>query len=122
MWSHIVPPPGNSVHPKFLFWTTIHDSKDYSHQSGPCSGASIEVFNDADNSQVLIVNLFSLIVSQVDNLVYVSGFLGTDANGTMMTGISNQTRMALENIGHVLREAQSSFANGWKDKHLMFKI
>lgn len=58
------------------------------------------------------ISLLSSQAVQVDNLVYVSGTLGMDVNGTMMTGIANQTRMALDNIGHVLREAQSGFDKG----------
>ncbi|XP_021946703.1 2-iminobutanoate/2-iminopropanoate deaminase [Folsomia candida] len=46
---------------------------------------------------------------QVDNMIYVSGNLGMDVNGTLLTGIVNQTRQAFDNIGFILGEAQSSF-------------
>lgn len=42
-------------------------------------------------------------------MIYVSGNLGMDVNGTLLTGIVNQTRQAFDNIGFILGEAQSSF-------------
>merc|ERR1711962_316452 len=47
---------------------------------------------------------------QLDNVVYLSGQIGLDP-GTMqlMDGVEDQARQALENLGQLLRLAESSF-------------
>jgi len=47
----------------------------------------------------------------VDKTLYLSGQIGMDKNGTVATGIEAQTRLALENLGHVLNASGASYNN-----------
>ncbi|CAL8145850.1 unnamed protein product [Orchesella dallaii] len=48
---------------------------------------------------------------QMNNILYVSGQLGMLPNGDLVEGFEAQTRLALENIGHILKAAGASFKN-----------
>lgn len=49
---------------------------------------------------------------QVDNILYISGNLGMTIAGDLVEGVTNQTKLALDNIGHILDAAGVSFDNG----------
>jgi len=48
----------------------------------------------------------------VNETLYVSGQLGMSCAGEMADGIEGQTRLALDNMGHILNEAGASYNNG----------
>lgn len=48
----------------------------------------------------------------MDNVLYISGQLGMKTNGDLVEGFEAQTRLALDNIGHVLKAAGATFKNG----------
>lgn len=48
----------------------------------------------------------------MNNILYVSGQLGMKTNGDLVEGFEAQTRLALDNIGHVLNAAGATFKNG----------
>lgn len=48
----------------------------------------------------------------VGDKIYVSGQVGMTLEGVLVPGIANQTRVALQYIGHILREAKSDFGYG----------
>ncbi|XP_037027473.1 2-iminobutanoate/2-iminopropanoate deaminase-like [Bradysia coprophila] len=48
---------------------------------------------------------------QVNNVLYISGTLGVTINGELVEGVTNQTKLALDNIGHVLEAAGITFDN-----------
>lgn len=48
----------------------------------------------------------------VDNTMYISGQLGIKTNGDLVDGMEAQTRLALDNIGHILRAAGATYNNG----------
>ncbi|KAJ6648220.1 RutC family protein C23G10.2 [Pseudolycoriella hygida] len=48
---------------------------------------------------------------QVGHTLYVSGNLGMTRDGDLVDGVTNQTKLALDNIGHVLTAAGISFDN-----------
>ncbi|CAG7727187.1 unnamed protein product [Allacma fusca] len=47
----------------------------------------------------------------VDNVLYISGQLGTNLSVELAEGIENQTRQALQNVGHILNAAGATFNN-----------
>lgn len=49
---------------------------------------------------------------QVNDVLYISGTLGMTLDGTLVEGVTNQTRLALDNIGHVLEAAGITYDNG----------
>lgn len=49
---------------------------------------------------------------QVNNVLYISGTLGVTVNGELVEGVTNQTKFALDNIGHVLEAAGTTYDNG----------
>lgn len=49
---------------------------------------------------------------QVDNVLYISGTLGANVDRVLAEGVTNQTKLALENIGHVLDAAGITFDHG----------
>ncbi len=49
---------------------------------------------------------------QVDNVLYISGNLGMTKDGNLVEGVTNQTKLALDNIGHILEAAGITFDNG----------
>lgn len=49
---------------------------------------------------------------QVNNMLYVSGNLGMTREGNLVDGVTNQTKLALDNIGHILDAAGITFDNG----------
>lgn len=49
---------------------------------------------------------------QVDNVLYISGNLGMTTEGDLVEGVTNQTKLALDNIGHILVAAGVSFDHG----------
>ncbi|XP_037032264.1 2-iminobutanoate/2-iminopropanoate deaminase-like [Bradysia coprophila] len=48
---------------------------------------------------------------QVNNVLYISGNLGMTVDGDLVEGVTNQTKLALDNIGHVLEAAGITFDN-----------
>ncbi|ODM92038.1 RutC family protein C23G10.2 [Orchesella cincta] len=48
---------------------------------------------------------------QMNNILYISGQLGMNPDGSLVDGFEAQTRLALENIGHILKAAGASFKN-----------
>lgn len=52
---------------------------------------------------------------QVNNVLYISGTLGMTANGDLVEGVTNQTKLALDNIGNVLEAAGITFDNGKRE-------
>lgn len=58
---------------------------------------------------------------QVDNVLYISGNLGMTIDGYLVDGVTNQTKLALENIGHILEAAGVSFDHGTNKKNLISK-
>jgi len=48
----------------------------------------------------------------VNDIIYVSGQLGQTFDGVLVDGIENQTRLALEYIGHILNAANADFGSG----------
>lgn len=53
----------------------------------------------------------------MDNVLYISGQLGMKPSGDLVEGFEAQTRLALDNIGHILKAAGATFKNG-KFQHL----
>lgn len=49
---------------------------------------------------------------QVDNVLYISGNLGMTNDGYLVDGVTNQTKLALDNIGYILEAAGVSFDHG----------
>lgn len=49
---------------------------------------------------------------QVGNVLYISGNLGMTRDGDLVEGVTNQTMLALDNIGHILDAAGVSFDHG----------
>lgn len=49
---------------------------------------------------------------QVNNVLYISGNLGMTTNGDLVDGVTNQTKLALDNIGHILEAAGTTFDHG----------
>jgi len=49
---------------------------------------------------------------QVSNTLYISGNLGMTTDGNLVDGFYNQTKLAIENIGHILEAAGVSFSHG----------
>ncbi|KAF0313470.1 2-iminobutanoate/2-iminopropanoate deaminase [Amphibalanus amphitrite] len=47
----------------------------------------------------------------VDRTLYISGQLGMDTCGQLQEGVEAQTRMALENMGHILQAAGMSHSD-----------
>lgn len=50
----------------------------------------------------------------MNNVLYISGQLGMKPNGDLVEGFEAQTRLALDNIGHILKEAGCTFKNSEK--------
>ena len=48
----------------------------------------------------------------VDRTLYISGQLGMDTSGQLQDGVEAQTRLALENMGHILEAAGMTHNNG----------
>lgn len=46
------------------------------------------------------------------NVLYVSGQLGITTSGELVEGLDAQTRLTLDNIGHILKAAGTDFPNG----------
>jgi enamine deaminase RidA (YjgF/YER057c/UK114 family) len=46
------------------------------------------------------------------NMLFVSGQLGITTTGELVEGLEAQTRLTLDNIGHILRAAGTDFING----------
>lgn len=55
----------------------------------------------------------------VDKTLYISGQIGWDVEGKLAEGIEAQTKLALENMGHVLAVVGANHSNG---KIIMFKL
>lgn len=51
----------------------------------------------------------------VDNTLYISGFVGLTQDGNLVDGLTNQTKVALDNIGHVLEAAGVTYNHGMDD-------
>lgn len=49
---------------------------------------------------------------QVNNVLYISGNLGMTREGHLAEGVTNQTKLALDNVGHILEAAGVTFDNG----------
>lgn len=49
---------------------------------------------------------------QVSNTLYISGSLGMTKDGDLVEGVSNQTKLALDNIGYILEAAGVTFGHG----------
>lgn len=50
----------------------------------------------------------------VDKTLYIAGQIGWDSTGKVAEGIEAQTKLALENMGHVLAAAGATHKNGTK--------
>jgi 2-iminobutanoate/2-iminopropanoate deaminase len=71
------------------------------------------------NSRVLIFFLEFLLISPgvlVDKTLYVAGQIGWNVKGELAEGIENQTKLALDNMGHVLEAAGATHKNGLSRK------
>lgn len=54
----------------------------------------------------------------VDKTLYIAGQIGWDISGNVVGGIEEQTKLALENMGHVLEAAGASHKNGMESKSI----
>ncbi len=52
----------------------------------------------------------------VDKTLYISGQIGWNLNGQLANGIEAQTKLALENMGHVLEVVGANHSNGEHSK------
>lgn len=93
----------NVIWGMLIFATTI--------QPGRAQGDSVERKVIVSDQAPAPLAFYSHAV-QVDNILYVSGNLGMTKDGDLVEGITNQTKLALDNIGHILGAAGVSFDHG----------